>query len=269
MRIAICFSGGLRSSDQTSQYIKRYIGDLWDNCDFFLHTWDHESISIHDTLSLKTNIIALPSMFPMDQSKIDRFCDFYQPKVKMIEEWTQSIAYIGLGEPLWESFAKVISLKKEYEQTHNFTYDFVVRIRPDILIHSSKSLEEDISDCSKFPRKLIFCDINNRNEHSIQYIEDVFFISDSITMDHLSMFNEFRLNSNLGNVDWQHHMCDFVANTLGKRINKMKNNMAAILYISNSMHGGRWEEKYFIKFNKRYRFEALDVDLEQFVNTKL
>ena len=102
MRIAICFSGGLRSSDQTSQYIKRYIGDLWDNCDFFLHTWDHESISDHDKLSLKATNMTRPGMFPLDQSKIDRFCDFYQPKVKMIEEWTKSIAYIGLGEPLWE-----------------------------------------------------------------------------------------------------------------------------------------------------------------------
>ena len=42
MRIAICFSGQLRTGVWAIPAIKSFIGDLWENCDFFLHTWDSQ-----------------------------------------------------------------------------------------------------------------------------------------------------------------------------------------------------------------------------------
>lgn len=38
MRIAVCFHGQLRTACHATPAIKSYLGDLWENCDFFIHT---------------------------------------------------------------------------------------------------------------------------------------------------------------------------------------------------------------------------------------
>ena len=38
--IAVCLSGQIRTGIYAAPNIKRFIGDLWDNCDFFIHTWN-------------------------------------------------------------------------------------------------------------------------------------------------------------------------------------------------------------------------------------
>ena len=48
--IAVCLSGQIRTGIYAAPNIKRFIGDLWDNCDFFIHTWN---VSNEDWIELK------------------------------------------------------------------------------------------------------------------------------------------------------------------------------------------------------------------------
>ena len=60
MRIAVCFSGQIRTGVQTAPNIKRYIGDLDPVCDYFVHTWDHQSPNhaAHDLVPVDKNIFS-------------------------------------------------------------------------------------------------------------------------------------------------------------------------------------------------------------------
>ena len=60
MKIAVCFSGQIRTGVQTAPNIKRYIGDLDTVCDYFVHTWDHQSPNhaAHDLVPVDKSVFS-------------------------------------------------------------------------------------------------------------------------------------------------------------------------------------------------------------------
>jgi len=233
MKIAICFSGAPRTLDQTSIYIKQYIGKLWHNCDFFYHTWDIET-----TTPWSKEDKSEP--YTIDYAKLEYFNNFYKPKRIIIDSLAGAFVHFQPPTPMWTSFNRVIQMKKLYETENNFKYDVVIRIRPDLVMHSSKSLEEDLRLTGNLEHSLIFCDFNDKNIDNVRYVEDILFIGCSTVMDYLAQFDDIRRRSVLNHVDWQHHMYDYVVDGLGLTLMKMQNNLVGILRGNGEVVSAPW-----------------------------
>jgi len=184
MRIAICFSGQIRTGVKASKIIKRYIGDLYNQTDFFMHTWNiSQAKQWHpDSLKSKEHGINNP---PVESgyalsATMDSVYDqkFLKVKIENFHEWnTHFIKEYKSFSPLWYSWYESILLKQQIEREQNFVYDVVIKMRPDIIFPESRALEQEINH---------FIEYGN-NFYAMGYspirIDDVFFLSNSNTMD--------------------------------------------------------------------------------------
>lgn len=112
-KIALCVSGELRHFDKCYKYWKQYI-DL-DNIDVFAYITE-------------TN-----------DSKYDYFKKTMKPKLIVRDNncTTKCLNSTMKNSILmFEKIYKCNNLKKKYENMHNFKYDCVIRIRPDLIIRS-------------------------------------------------------------------------------------------------------------------------------------
>ena len=157
MKIAVCLSAQIRTGIDAAPNILNYLGDLLPDIDFFIHTWDKETISYCE---LNENLM-LPNIFDVTEpsvgnmisahltmpvGKIDKFLDIYKPKKFKIdnqETYIQSLT--RPGPSIWYySNHEVNALKQEYERENNFTYDVVIATRPDLIFSSDKHLGDDL-----------------------------------------------------------------------------------------------------------------------------
>lgn len=182
MRIAICFNGQLRTAMHAAPAIKKWIGNLWDNCDFFVHTWDINTYKgpgkhFYESVKTLTNInlsSCKKNQFdvPLTVSEIIFIKDFYKPKFLIVDNYQKIRDYWSLyhqenyvkkfnlneGGTYWESlyysFYRSIELKYMYEKENNFEYDLVFKIRPDVSYPPGTSLQDEVElfnkDKSKF-----------------------------------------------------------------------------------------------------------------------
>lgn len=211
MRVALCISGQMRGYLKAYPSVKKNIIDVF-NPDIFIHTWDDlgRSNNLHRRALPHPMIHYLPrkavdqqfyfsSLFPnfMDElySKSiinkDELCKIYQPKSCIVEKSPISEEYddfFGFKPPvqILEKQPKVVwsrnlfykihkcnELKKDFEQQHNFKYDLVIRLRPDL------SIGEVISP--KINRDTIY--YRYRNIDISYQMGDQYFYADSETMD--------------------------------------------------------------------------------------
>lgn len=210
MKIAVCFSGCIRTGQYTTENMLRFIGDLYPHCDFFLHTWSendykhwhedapktHELCRLHNitdkTLTNRdfVNIIYAnkkTSAFP----ELDKFKEKYSNKLISIEIEDESSynknfhfpRQFGMMSPHWYSWYKSILLKRNYEQLHNFVYDYVLKLRTDIVFDEDAALIDEINNIKDnntvYAQAFESCDA---------WINDIFLISKSQIMDRASEF---------------------------------------------------------------------------------
>ena len=236
MKIAICFSGQMRTGVQTEPNIKRYIGDLLPICDFFVHTWDHQSPPS-----------AAGTLVPVDKSVFADFYRLYNPKSMTVDEYLPKRAPDNIwggyridtatGKKyvsMFESIYKANELKKLYEKNNSFVYDYVVRIRTDSIFHQDKSLRADIAELFNKtmtnPDNFIIAYHKGVNENKV---EDIFWLAKSPTMDKLAEFYEYR--ANIGNEDdWQVQMANWVKNDLKLVYHGLPNSNIKLLRVDNS-----------------------------------
>ena len=161
MRIAVCFHGQLRTACHAAPAIKSYLGDLWENCNFFIHTWDVSSY-VNPCRTFKDNVRILNGTttdlncggLPVDKlvtdDEIEFIQNFYQPKffkVESYENWTQQYSTIikntpsgvSYRPPFYYSFYSSVQGKKSFEDQNQFVYDVVVKLRPDVSFLVNKS----------------------------------------------------------------------------------------------------------------------------------
>jgi hypothetical protein len=173
MRIAICFSAQVRTALYAVDNIKKFIGPLWNQCDFFCHTWlkDTDKLFKHG-VSLSENKITV------QQDTIDKLHDIYKFKKFKMENWEELALTNPYDPPLFYSWIESLKQKQEYEQEHNFKYDYVVKLR----------LDNIYSD------RISFQDLLNKTEHNSlavnnlmdnNSIDDFLFVSDSQVADKL------------------------------------------------------------------------------------
>jgi DNA-binding Lrp family transcriptional regulator len=234
MKIAICFSGQIRTGVQTEPNIKRYIGDLLPICDFFVHTWDHQSPP-HTANALML----------VDKSVFADFRRLYNPKSMTVEEYLSKRAPDGIWGgyrvdastkkkyiSMFESIYKANELKRLYEKSNGFVYDYVVRIRTDLIFHQDKSLRADITEL--FSKTMTtFDNFMIAYHHGVNYskLEDIFWLAKSPTMDKLAKFYE-HYATNEG--DWQVKMANWVKNDLKLAYYGLQNSNIRLLRVDNS-----------------------------------
>ena len=178
MKIAICFSGQTRTSTYAAPNIKRFIGDLWDQCDFYIHTWDIEQLrSKHWG----------PTAFaqrPVSQVPVTRFEELkqiYNPCKFEIENYNDCLTKIANEHgntihgnnwiPLYYSWYKSMLLA-----TENQSYDVIVKLRTDIVFPSYKNLQDTINQFN-LDKEMFLVD----NLTDIR-IDDVYWVANSENM---------------------------------------------------------------------------------------
>jgi uridine kinase len=103
---------------------------------------------------------------------------------------------------MWYKIYLLNSLKTIYEQTHDFTYDLVIRIRPDLYILDNLIDFEEIITINKKEKE---------RKHMIQTkqvyaLNDELFMSDSITMNNIcNLFNDFKTLIKIINSNRKYH----------------------------------------------------------------
>jgi hypothetical protein len=138
MRIAICIVGQLRTAHLTAENYKKFCGGLWDQCDFFVHTWAENTPAPGFEIGPSYNAADYPRPLPTNHLKT--FIDFYNPKRILIDRFKNYVQLPNLTTwmPIYYSIQQCLLLKQEYERDHKFYYDRVVVIRPDLAIDTEK-----------------------------------------------------------------------------------------------------------------------------------
>ena len=80
MKIAVCFSGQVRTGLQAAPHLFDWFGDLLPNIDFFIHTWDnrlYKNLNCTRLFPRREEII--------DKKVFDELSKIYNPKTMEIE----------------------------------------------------------------------------------------------------------------------------------------------------------------------------------------
>jgi hypothetical protein len=187
MKIAFCFCGEVRTGVYASENILNFIGNLLPNVDFFVHTWNKNTFKPRHPSSKKGSISPENPDYNINHNILDIDRCFSNKivsfEVENIDTWQQRFnnQYVNFS-PQWYSWYKVNTLKKHYENLHNFKYDIVVKTRLDFILPVNNSLAEEIEHVGKNLSSFHACGVTDIR------INDVFFISESSVIDKAAEF---------------------------------------------------------------------------------
>ncbi len=184
MRIAVCFSGMIRTGMRARENQKLFLEGCMDQCDFFLHTWSKQAFRpkrqhIEEQQTVDWEFVPLGHD---DLDYINHGWDWTSIKVDNYHKnWSM---FTTLG-PLWCSWYESIKLKQHHEKLNFFTYDYVIKLRSDLLIRPGIRLVDLIEKIDSRGFGTPDAYKNFRNQMSL---EDEFFISNSHVMDFAAEF---------------------------------------------------------------------------------
>ena len=139
MKIAVIFSGQIRTGVENSKSIFNFLGEYLPYCDFFVHTWDITSYKNGDYQNSHSPNFNWDAI-KLKEEYLNEFLEIYKPLkyemtpfLKYREEMENSPSQLP-PMPAWTySFWKSNELKKEYENENNFKYDYVIKLRTDLM----------------------------------------------------------------------------------------------------------------------------------------
>ena len=195
MRIAVCFSGQIRTGVEASENIIRYLGEFYPFCDFFIHTWD-----VNQNIQYCGSRIFTPEE-KVSKETLLKIKKIYNPNKMVVEKFSKlkdAISPVGDSQKyLWYSFNKSIQYKKEYEEKNNFKYDIVIKLRFDIIFDQErrffknfKLISNKMDDTIYVENEPLIGDINK----NLEFIDDVFFFGSSKNMDIKSEYYDIIFN---------------------------------------------------------------------------
>jgi hypothetical protein len=184
MRIAVCLSGQVRTAVENFTNIKNFLGDIYNNCDFFMHCWDDCSYKTYNLSNVKRK------PYKEKTTKFEKIYELYSPKKMHIDDSDIAYGYniskkFGI-EPLWYSFLKSVQYKKQYELDNGFEYDFIIKLRYDVVIALKDNVSSIKEELQKIKNNAFY--INNYEvlpgrSFKDRLAYDVIFISKSKEMD--------------------------------------------------------------------------------------
>ena len=203
MKVAVCFSGQIRTALECAPNLKRYFSSDKHEIDFFIHTWDNTSYKNFNG----TNIYPQKDRF-ITKQEVEFLKQTYNPKAIKIESHSEYLKKFvekgfGSGLELWYSFYKSIILKKWYERKYNFKYDIVIKVRLDCMFREF-DLDKQIEYIIKYPQNTIAThfqyDLNWKSILTKISANDICFISSSETMEkYANFFIDKRIYDKLNN----------------------------------------------------------------------
>ncbi len=214
LKIAVLLAGNLRTFEETAPFLKKYLLDLYDS-DVFIHTFntlEHKTPAHHGQTG--EHIVT-----PMVDDKIKaKVIELYKPKKFVIAtneekisikgDWrlysnpyrlnsAPSVPLNGLYRMLYDR-QQVNILRQEYEKSYHVNYDFVVFIRPDIMLLEPMELEsyQEFFDFNKktiiwFPAFINFYSTSKAKFLTSNFGDTVFFGKPAAMDILLNMFDEF------------------------------------------------------------------------------
>lgn len=146
MKIAICFSGAIRSFDECISSTMKYLIANFDNPDIFLHMWTFDE---NNSTDINYNF-----KWRKDTSSTDNILSILNPKKYVIEEYNvmseehikkSSMVDMDLFDTedkknygfnccsMYWKILKSFELAEEYMGENNFEYDLIIRARLDFI----------------------------------------------------------------------------------------------------------------------------------------
>jgi hypothetical protein len=218
MKIAVCFSGQIRTGIEASPSLFNFFGELLPNIDFFIHTWDTETIS-RQALNGRDESIA-DEVFIVSSEKIEKIKNVYNPKLIKVDNvveyclWRSEkikkennnlvASLISMFHSIYESN----QLKLKYEKQNNFRYDYVIRMRFDTVFNPEHRLSEELEQCSIDYNSFYFCDAWKKYPRQL---EDVLWLSSSEIMNivcDILLERETKVEHSC--IDWQEHLKEYI-----------------------------------------------------------
>jgi len=197
LKIAVQLFGHLRTFEQCAPSLNKYLLQVFD-CDVFIHTWsetEHRTPTWHkDKCTIR----------PVDEKIIQKLHTFYQPKALKIEDQPpvgqntiipclhndkrSAVSAQGVNFMLYSQI-EVNKLRQEYSQKNAKVYDYVVMIRPDVLLETAPdfaAFDREISKTVDFEAR--FSAVNGLNRcpefaFVTDLASDIFYFATPQTMD--------------------------------------------------------------------------------------
>lgn len=211
MRIALCFSGQLRTWRKTITQFKKFISILEDkghSVDVFCHMWNFNTYPN----SIAHKLMDYSSQEIVEQDEIDQLISELTPKSFLIETQLESkkvqeqilnprsniikercgINQLGnFFAPQFYSIMRSAHLKRKYESDYNIVYDCCFRLRYDLWLLDNH-IEYFFENAKEFQNpkgNTIYSVHNGRlNNHPYFRVGDIFWFSDSNTFDRICDF---------------------------------------------------------------------------------
>lgn len=189
MKIAICFSGQIRTGIDTYKNIINFIGDLLPNCDFFMHTWSTESHA-------PTICYYKEELDSISNKKINKIVSLYNPIKYVMDDFHDEVlknSYLeGPFNGRFYSWNKSVEYKKEYEELNGFKYDYVIKLRYDTIISDRIKLLSLINQIKgdEFGVENTYID-----QYNNMALDDNIFISNSIVSDIAAKWDFYHRNN--------------------------------------------------------------------------
>jgi hypothetical protein len=221
MKIAICFSGEPRFVEECYPLIKKNIIEVNSEIDLFVHTWYSEETS---GKKLYSNSLSSFGESSIKKNIVEKIKDLYNPKSLIVENpkkfidtnlnWGDSLnKYFGGGGDMISNneFRKIkinnfysflysnmrsILLKKEYELSNDFKYDYVVRYRFDNITRSPiifSSFDNKILHYQEMgqPDRMISDWINFSNSENMDIFSSIFQTINYLSKISINNYNGF------------------------------------------------------------------------------
>lgn len=194
MRTALLLCGQMRTFDhpKVNESVNKLINKF--NCDVFVSTWKNRGVSLWSMHSQQSSLysenmdeeITLGSLSIIDNVVDYNIEDFGNYKQNICQEEIKPLIGKGFSHewsirassnPQFYTMHIASEMKKKYQIENNFTYDVVIKSRPDFLqVHN---------DIEKYFGNLenTCYHINTGISYSANRVYDVYLMSDSKTMD--------------------------------------------------------------------------------------
>lgn len=176
MKIAVCFSGQIRTGVAASANILNYIGPMRPYCTFFCHTWDINTRKPLNASGIERSDYALAD------TEFQEFCSIYNiDSIRSLKENYYSLAVFNkqhsiAWNPMYYSWWESVKLADAYNTNSPINFDFVIKLRPDLLLDPTRSLSLEIAKCLLIDSADSFFAQNDAAGHD-GWIDDVIYFA--------------------------------------------------------------------------------------------
>lgn len=192
--------------------LRKFIGELWNSCDFFIHTWDRNTVSTRAPRNFSDTT-------PVPAQRFQQIAEIYKPVSMQVDNLTDTLDTVyqqtGItpaGQlPMFQSIYRSNQLKIQHEQLCQSQYQYVVRLRFDQVFERTATLTKELQYYANNTSQsyLNTCDYGNKLPAAC---EDVSWISSSTVMDIACDFLSVRQRHDcIVQTDWQTHLSSYLS----------------------------------------------------------